>query len=167
MKNCLMLELRLLGYRLAMPDLCRQAKIIWRDIPQEVKNKYDHLALQAQILHQEMYPNYRFAPKKRTTFKPYNPMINNGINNGINTFTVTSVKAGLSSSTSGPVDSPLIKSQHDNIYLLEEQPEQDISNFIHEIPPHENDIMFPLPELDFRDPLLDQINYLNWNVNLN
>jgi len=74
MKNCLMLELRMLGYRFAMPDVCRQAKLIWHDIPQDVKDLYDNLALQAQHLHSEMFPNYKFSPKKRTTFKPYVPV---------------------------------------------------------------------------------------------
>src|SRR6266487_1019716 len=38
MKNCYLLELRLRGYRLAMPLVCRQAKLIWKEIPQEVKD---------------------------------------------------------------------------------------------------------------------------------
>lgn len=70
-KNCYMLELRKLGYRFAMPDICRQSKQLWSNISAEVKDRYDILALQAIILHQEMYPGYRFQPKKRQIFKSH------------------------------------------------------------------------------------------------
>src|SRR5581483_4363991 len=64
-KNCYILELRGLGYRYRMPDVCHQTKQIWSNIPSEVKERYENLALQAQILHQEMYPEYKYSPARK------------------------------------------------------------------------------------------------------
>ncbi|RGB22015.1 hypothetical protein C1646_731405 [Rhizophagus diaphanus] len=90
-KNCYMLELRKLGYRYAMPDICRQSKQLWTNISAEVKERYDILALQAVILHQEMYPGYRFQPKKKTIFKSHVFSENSVIvdTSMLNTFSVT------------------------------------------------------------------------------
>src|SRR6266540_1772470 len=117
MKNCYMLELRLLGYRFSMPDVCRQAKLIWHDIPQEVKDRYDQLAFQAQILHQEIFPGYKFSPKKRTTFKPYVP-VQEVQDLNMTTFTVKGFfkdtppspsSSSLSSNSSSTLDSPIVQ----------------------------------------------------------
>ena len=69
LRIAILLELQKLGYRYCMPDICHQSKRLWMNIPSEAKERYDILALQAQILHQEMYPDYKFSPKKRQTFK--------------------------------------------------------------------------------------------------
>ncbi|CAB5381980.1 unnamed protein product [Rhizophagus irregularis] len=79
MKNCLLLELKHSGHRITMPNLCKMAREIWKEIPQDAKNMYDALAIQAQILHQRVYPNYRFEPKKKTRFKQFVPPSNNGM----------------------------------------------------------------------------------------
>ncbi|CAG8744664.1 16063_t:CDS:1, partial [Funneliformis mosseae] len=98
MKNCYMLELRKLGYRFCMPDVCRQSKQIWSNIPIEVKERYDNLALQAQILHQEMYPGYKFQPKKRQIFKSHVfPTEETSVDSSmINTFSMTNFLANNS-----------------------------------------------------------------------
>ncbi|CAI2178323.1 6789_t:CDS:1 [Funneliformis geosporum] len=98
MKNCYMLELRKLGYRFCMPDVCRQSKQIWSNIPIDVKERYDNLALQAQILHQEMYPGYKFQPKKRQIFKSHVfPTEENTVDSSmINTFSMTNFLANNS-----------------------------------------------------------------------
>lgn len=90
-KNCYMLELRKLGYRYAMPDICRQSKQLWTNISAEVKERYDILALQAVILHQELYPGYRFQPKKRQIFKSHVFSENSVVvdSSMLNTFSVT------------------------------------------------------------------------------
>jgi hypothetical protein len=120
-KNCYMLELRKLGYRYCMPDVCRQSKILWNNISPEVKEKYDILALQAQILHQEMYPGYKFSPKKRQIFKPHvfpseTTIVDSSM---LNTFSVTnflgasddSKTESIASSESSPIiSSPEITS---------------------------------------------------------
>jgi hypothetical protein len=98
-KNCYMLELRKLGYRYCMPDVCRQSKKIWSKIPPEVKERYDILAMQAQILHQEMYPEYKFSPKKRHDFKqqvfPSETTSIEGVDSSmLSTFTVTNFLGG-------------------------------------------------------------------------
>src|ERR1051325_5082818 len=64
-KNCYLLELRRLNYRYSMPDVCRQSKQIWSNAPSDVKERYEMLSLQAQILHHEMYPEYKFSPTKK------------------------------------------------------------------------------------------------------
>ncbi|RIA85616.1 hypothetical protein C1645_808180 [Glomus cerebriforme] len=125
MKNCYMLELRMAGFRIAMPDLCRKAKLIWRDIPQAVKDRYDHLALEAQILHQTMYPNYTFKPKKRAKFKHYSPSSPQELNNSMNAFPAngflnntggnTSPSLESSGSETSAAPTPMIRSP--NIYL--------------------------------------------------
>ncbi|CAJ0758212.1 1127_t:CDS:2 [Entrophospora sp. SA101] len=53
MKNCYMLELKKLGYRFTMPTICKQSKEIWSNCSQQVKEKYDDLALKALIIHQD------------------------------------------------------------------------------------------------------------------
>jgi len=122
MKNCYLLELRLQGIRLAMPDLCKQAKKIWREIPQETKDRYDSLALQAQVLHHHIYPNYRFTPKKRTKFKPYIPMENHS---GMGAFPATNGyldgNTSPSSSSSSSSPTPMEKSpQLSDLYIVQE-----------------------------------------------
>ncbi|CAG8554810.1 9100_t:CDS:1 [Diversispora eburnea] len=69
MKNCYMLELRAIGLRYTMPELCIQSKQLWKEAPKEVKNRYDKIQLKAQSIHNELYPGYKFRPKKRQTFK--------------------------------------------------------------------------------------------------
>ncbi|CAH1759728.1 523_t:CDS:2 [Entrophospora sp. SA101] len=69
MKNCYMLELRKLGYRFTMPKICKQSKYIWERLPQPVKERYDGLSYKAQIIHQNLYPNYKFSPKPKNPFK--------------------------------------------------------------------------------------------------
>ncbi|CAG8787828.1 24115_t:CDS:2 [Cetraspora pellucida] len=74
MKNCYMLELRKLGYRFTMPEICRHSKKIWATLPQHAKKTYESLSLQSQCVHNERYPNYKFSPKKRNNnFKQYLP----------------------------------------------------------------------------------------------
>ncbi|CAG8556844.1 5433_t:CDS:1 [Diversispora eburnea] len=69
MKNCYMLELREIGLRYTMPELCIQSKQLWNEAPKEVKKRYDKIQLKAQSIHNELYPGYKFRPKKRQTFK--------------------------------------------------------------------------------------------------
>ncbi|RHZ75076.1 hypothetical protein Glove_217g91 [Diversispora epigaea] len=69
MKNCYMLELRAIGLRYTMPELCIQSKQLWEEAPKEVKDRYDDIQSKAQSIHNEMYPEYKFRPKKRQTFK--------------------------------------------------------------------------------------------------
>ncbi|CAG8573764.1 5890_t:CDS:1 [Diversispora eburnea] len=69
MKNCYMLELRKIGIKLTMPELCIQSKHLWREAPKEVKDLYDKIQLKAQSIHNELYPGYKFRPRKRQTFK--------------------------------------------------------------------------------------------------
>jgi len=73
-KNCYTLELRKLGYRYRMPDVCRQSKQIWSNAPSDVKERYEIISLQAQILHHEMYPEYKFSPTKKNK-KEQNPSV--------------------------------------------------------------------------------------------
>ncbi|RHZ58671.1 hypothetical protein Glove_372g89 [Diversispora epigaea] len=69
MKNCYMLELRAIGLRLTMPELCIQSKHLWKEAPKEVKDRYEEIQLKAQSIHNELYPGYKFRPRKRQTFK--------------------------------------------------------------------------------------------------
>ncbi|CAG8562539.1 11195_t:CDS:1 [Acaulospora colombiana] len=87
LKNCYMLELRALGYRYTMPELCIQSKRVWRECPQEVKDRYDKIQLQVQCIHNEMYPGYKFRPKKRNTFKMH--VFPNKMNENVSSFSTT------------------------------------------------------------------------------
>ncbi|GBC08453.1 hypothetical protein RclHR1_08120004 [Rhizophagus clarus] len=116
MKNCLLLELRLGGYRLTMPSLCKMARGLWHDIPQEVKNTYDSLAVQAQILHQRAYPNYKFAPQKRNRFKPFVPPNNEGMSAFSSVGApVTSLEPSISPTSCSSCPSPIQPSEE--VYL--------------------------------------------------
>ncbi|CAJ0625986.1 2490_t:CDS:2, partial [Entrophospora sp. SA101] len=81
MKNCYMLELKKLGYRFTMPTICKQSKEIWSNCSQQVKEKYDDLALKALIIHQD-------SSRRKSKFKNYVSMnannSNGGGNNGYN-----------------------------------------------------------------------------------
>jgi hypothetical protein len=117
MKNCLLLELKLRGCRLTMPCLCKMARGIWKDIPQDVKDRYDALAVQAQILHQRVYPDYRFAPKKRTKFKQFVPPNSQGMGafSSVSSVITSSPLESLESSSSSSSPSPT--PQHSGVYL--------------------------------------------------
>ncbi|RHZ73258.1 hypothetical protein Glove_232g189 [Diversispora epigaea] len=69
MKNCYMLELREIGLRLTMPEICIQSKHLWSEAPKEVKDRYEEIQLKAQSIHNELYPSYKFRPRRRQTFK--------------------------------------------------------------------------------------------------
>ncbi|CAG8564835.1 2973_t:CDS:1 [Diversispora eburnea] len=68
-KNCYMLELRRIGLRFTMPELCIQSKKLWKEAPKEVKNRYEEMQSKAQSIHNELYPGYKFRPRKKQTFK--------------------------------------------------------------------------------------------------
>nr|ANQ32953.1 MATA-HMG [Rhizophagus irregularis] len=108
MKNCLLLELKHSGHRITMPNLCKMAREIWKEIPQDAKNMYDALAIQAQILHQRVYPNYRFEPKKKTRFKQFVPPSNNGMSafSSVPSAPITTSSPSLSSTSSSSSSSP-------------------------------------------------------------
>ncbi|CAG8536456.1 685_t:CDS:1 [Ambispora gerdemannii] len=63
-KNCLLLELWELDLRPAMPTVCKLAKNLWKNAPQEAKELYDSLSTEALRIHHSMYPNYKFQPKR-------------------------------------------------------------------------------------------------------
>ncbi|RHZ75158.1 hypothetical protein Glove_217g159 [Diversispora epigaea] len=69
MKNCYMLELRAIDLRYTMPEVCIQSKQLWKKAPKEVKDRYEKMQSKAQSIHNEMYPEYKFRPRKRQTFK--------------------------------------------------------------------------------------------------
>ncbi|RHZ48443.1 hypothetical protein Glove_551g45 [Diversispora epigaea] len=69
MKNCYMLELRAIDLRYTMPELCIQSKQLWKEAPKEAKDRYDELQSKAQSIHNELYSQYKFRPRKRKTFK--------------------------------------------------------------------------------------------------
>ncbi|RHZ83508.1 hypothetical protein Glove_91g30 [Diversispora epigaea] len=48
MKNCYMLELRAIGLRLTMPELCIQSKHLCKEAPKEVKDRYEEIQLKPQ-----------------------------------------------------------------------------------------------------------------------
>ncbi|CAG8651160.1 21878_t:CDS:2 [Gigaspora margarita] len=69
-KNCFMLEFKFqqpaLFEKLSMPNLCKYAQEIWKNIPKEVKSKYSKFAAEAQSIHNELYPSYKYQPRKKT-----------------------------------------------------------------------------------------------------
>ncbi|CAG8603395.1 4968_t:CDS:1 [Diversispora eburnea] len=69
MKNCYMLELRAIGLRFTMPELCIQSKQLWKEAPNEVKKRYNEIQLKAQSIHNELYPEYKFRPRKGQNLK--------------------------------------------------------------------------------------------------
>ncbi|RIB09589.1 hypothetical protein C2G38_2146479 [Gigaspora rosea] len=92
MKNCYMLELRKLGYRYTMPEICRHSKKIWSELPQHAKKTYERLSLESQCVHNERYPNYKFEPKKRNNrFKSYTPKIEDLIQKNTTAFSTTNI----------------------------------------------------------------------------
>jgi hypothetical protein len=156
-KNCYLLELRKLGYRFCMPDICRQSKQLWSNIPPDVKERYDILALQAQILHQEMYPEYKFSPKKRQAFKQkkqvFSPETTTVESSMLSTFSITNflgdkkndsateyfVKSNDSELLSPPdtplssYSSPTISSPHEliNELIIPQQTSVDFNNLLY------------------------------------
>ncbi|CAG8819960.1 19908_t:CDS:2 [Gigaspora margarita] len=68
-KNCFMLEFKFqqpaLFEKLSMPNLCKYAQKIWKTIPEEVKSKYNKFAVEAQSIHNELYPDYIYQPRKK------------------------------------------------------------------------------------------------------
>nr|ANQ32956.1 MATA-HMG [Rhizophagus irregularis] len=120
MKNCLLLELKHSGHRITMPNLCKMAREIWKEIPQDAKNMYDALAIQAQILHQRVYPNYRFEPKKKTRFKQFVPPSNNGMSafSSVPSAPITTSSPSLSStSSSSSSPTPTTPQLSEEVYL--------------------------------------------------
>ncbi|CAG8559024.1 22224_t:CDS:2 [Rhizophagus irregularis] len=129
-KNCYMLELRKLGYRYAMPDICRQSKQLWTNISAEVKERYDILALQAVILHQELYPGYRFQPKKRQIFKSHvfsenSVVVDSSMLNTFNLFPqcVSEASNELPSPFNNPLDLLIYFDNYNNFNLNNGYPE--------------------------------------------
>ncbi|RGB35467.1 hypothetical protein C1646_814709 [Rhizophagus diaphanus] len=118
MKNCLLLELKHGGHRITMPNLCKMAREIWKEIPQDAKNMYDSLASQAQILHQRFYPNYRFEPKKKTRFKQFVPPSNHGMSAFSSVPSAPTISSpSLSSTSSSSSSSPTPTQLSEEVYL--------------------------------------------------
>ncbi|CAG8585246.1 17232_t:CDS:2 [Dentiscutata heterogama] len=93
MKNCYMLELRKLGYRYTMPEICRHSKKIWSELPQHAKKTYERLSIQSQCVHNEKYPNYKFEPKKKrnNSFKSYTPKTEDPMQKSFSAFSTTNI----------------------------------------------------------------------------
>ncbi|CAG8560754.1 10085_t:CDS:1 [Acaulospora morrowiae] len=89
LKNCYMLEVRSLGLKYTMPELCIQSRRVWKECPQEVKDRYEVLQHQVQCIHNELYPGYKFRPKKRKTFKMHVFPDNNKMSDNISSFSTT------------------------------------------------------------------------------
>ncbi|CAG8466658.1 13405_t:CDS:2 [Racocetra persica] len=116
MKNCYMLELRKLGYRFTMPEICRHSKKIWAELPEYAKKNYESLSLQSQCCHQELYPNYKFSPKKRNnSFKQYSPKpkIEDFVNKNTSAFSTTNYlgTSNLSSDKDSRLSNSLLSSE--------------------------------------------------------
>ncbi|CAG8733183.1 26449_t:CDS:2 [Dentiscutata erythropus] len=66
-KNCFMLEIKSqfpnLFEKLSMPNLCKYAREIWKKMPEDVKSIYRKFS--AQSIHNELYPNYKYTPRKK------------------------------------------------------------------------------------------------------
>ncbi|CAG8705979.1 16098_t:CDS:2, partial [Dentiscutata heterogama] len=69
-KNCFMLEIKFqfpqLFEKLSMPTLCKYVKEIWQTMPEKEKSIYREFAEEAQSIHNEIYPNYKYKPRKYT-----------------------------------------------------------------------------------------------------
>ncbi|CAG8573705.1 21378_t:CDS:2 [Dentiscutata erythropus] len=127
MKNCYMLELRKLGYRYTMPEICRHSKKIWSELPQHAKKTYERLSIQSQCVHNEKYPNYKFEPRKKrnNSFRSYTPKTEDPMQKSFSAFSTTNI-LGTSNNLS---DKDLCSS---NSLLSTESPESEIfstSNF--------------------------------------
>ncbi|CAG8593072.1 21527_t:CDS:2 [Gigaspora margarita] len=90
MKNCYMLELRKLGFRYTMPEICRHSKKIWSELPQHAKKTYERLSLESQVVHQEKFPNFKFNPK-RNRLKSCTPKNGDPIHKNTSAFSATNI----------------------------------------------------------------------------
>ncbi|CAG8744704.1 7141_t:CDS:2, partial [Dentiscutata heterogama] len=79
LKNCLRLEFesQFPQHKLEMSNLYRFASEIWKTMPEEVKSIYVNIAEEAKSIYnkKEMFPNYKFMPKKRIMFKSNSPSL--------------------------------------------------------------------------------------------
>ncbi|CAG8564474.1 hypothetical protein C2G38_2216444 [Gigaspora rosea] len=90
MKNCYMLELRKLGFRYTMPEICKHSKKIWSELPQHAKKTYERLSLESQVVHQEKFPNFKFNPKRNRS-KSSTPKIGDPIDKNTSAFSATNI----------------------------------------------------------------------------
>ncbi|RIA90083.1 hypothetical protein C1645_770880 [Glomus cerebriforme] len=63
-----------------LPFVSREAKKYWASVTQEVKDIYKIIADLAKKVHERIYPNYVFKPKKR---RHYQPILNQDFNNDL------------------------------------------------------------------------------------
>ncbi|RHZ75042.1 hypothetical protein Glove_217g74 [Diversispora epigaea] len=119
MKNCYMLELRAIGLSYTMPEVCIQSKQLWKEAPKEVKDRYEKMQSKAQSIHNEMYPQYKFSPRKRQTFKMH--VFPHECASNITTFSSTNYFKGpvsqldTYSSIESEVKSPTLSSSSDSL----------------------------------------------------
>ncbi|RHZ54318.1 hypothetical protein Glove_428g46 [Diversispora epigaea] len=109
MKNCYMLALREIGFRFTMPEICIQSKNLWSEAPKEVKDRYEEIQSKAQSIHNELYPEYKFRPRKRQTFKMH---VFHESSASITTFSSTNY---LGKSTESEVKSPALSSSSNSL----------------------------------------------------
>ncbi|CAG8441083.1 12657_t:CDS:1 [Ambispora leptoticha] len=88
LKNCLLLELWDLGLKPTMPIVCKLAKEVWKNAPQETKETYDRLSTEALKIHHSMYPNYKFQPKRTDITKSKKSTPNTDTAGMITTFSI-------------------------------------------------------------------------------
>ncbi|CAG8799670.1 31241_t:CDS:2, partial [Racocetra persica] len=122
--------------KLSMPNLCKCTQELWKTIPSEVKAAYAKLAVEAQSIHNELYPDYEYKPRKRNGVRAQkdSPMSGNLV-----TFSSTSLYDTLSSENSSSI-------------LQKEDPQITISQ-ITTSPVLEPQITSPVPEPQITSPV--------------
>ncbi|CAG8691208.1 10719_t:CDS:2 [Cetraspora pellucida] len=99
-KNAFMLEFKYQYQKrfekLSMPNLCKYTQEIWKNVPEEVKTTYAKLAVEAQTMHNELFPNYVYRPNKKKRVKKgacVNDQEDSSMSKNMSTFSSTTLLA--------------------------------------------------------------------------